>query len=533
MKLPRLSLASQILALQLVVIVLAVAIGAGVSVYIARQELDQTYEERARTVAASVAGMPSVLDAMHAPDPSRSLQPLAEGIRKAAGATFVVIADRNGLRLSHPNPALIGKPIDESPQAILKGETFVGIQSGTLGRSVRGKVPIRDPDGSVIGIVSVGFLEDSGPTSLLSEAPLIGSFLLVALALGTAGSLFLARRLKRQTFGLEPRELVGLLEQREASLHGIREGTVATDRNGRVTIANDEAARLLGLPPDVEGRVLGDILPPGRVRDVLMDPSPVQDYVVIAGDRVVVVNRMPVEVRGAIIGWVATLRDRTELERLVRQLGDARSLTDALRVQAHEFSNRLHTIAGLIELGHYDEAIRATTASSSLSQELSENLIERVGDPSLAALLLAKAALASERGVEFLLSSESDFTSRAVESRDLVTIVGNLVDNALDAVTSAPEILERRVEVSVRGSESGLELMVRDSGPGVPAEMSERIFAEGFSTKKPDGRSPRGLGLALVMQVVRRYEGSVTVRSEGMTTFDVRLPARRPAAVRA
>ena len=532
MKLPRLSLASQILALQLVVIVLSVAVGAGVSVLIARRQLDQTYEDRARTVALSVAGMPSVLDALHASDPSRTLQPLSEGIRKAAGATFVVIADKNGIRLSHPNPALIGKPLDETAQAILKGQTFVGIESGTLGRSVRGKVPIRDGDGSVIGIVSVGFLEDSGPTSLLSEAPLIGSFLVVALALGTAGSLFLARRLKRQTFGLEPGEMVGLLEQREASLHGIREGTLATDRAGRVTLANDEAARLLGLPDRVEGRVLGEVLPAGRVRDVLTEPSPVRDYVVIAGDRVLVVNRMPVEVRGEVIGWVATLRDRTELERLVRQLGDARSLTDALRAQAHEFSNRLHTIAGLIELGEYDEAIRKTTASSSLPQELSENLIQRVGDPSLAALLLAKAALASERGVEFLLSSESSFTSTTVESRDLVTIVGNLVDNALDAVTSA-DILERRVEVSVRSGAAGLELAVRDSGPGVPIELADRIFAEGYSTKAPDGRSARGLGLALVMQVVRRYDGTVDVTSDGMTTFSVKLPARRPVGVRA
>jgi two-component system CitB family sensor kinase len=526
----RLSLASQILLLQLAVIVTAVAVGAAVSVVIARQQLDRTYEDRAITIGQSVASMPSVRDALRDADPSRTLQPLAEGIRKAAGATFVVITDQRGIRLSHPNPALIGKPIDESPEDILRGQTFVGIQNGTLGRSVRGKVPIRDDTGTVIGLVSVGFKEDFGPTSLLSEAPLIGSFLIVALALGAGGSLFLARRLKRQTFGLEPREIVGLLEQREASLHGIREGTVAIDRAGRITLANAEARRLLGLPDKVEGRVLADVLPEGRARDVLTSESADPDQVVIVGDRVLVVNRVPVQVRGEPIGSVVTLRDRVELETLLRQLWDARSLTDALRAQAHEFSNRLHTIAGLLEMGKYDEAIRSTTAFSSLSQELSESLLTRVGDPQLAALLLAKAALATERGIEFLLSSDSDFTATAIDSRDLVTITGNLIDNAFDAVRT-PECLERRVEVSVRSDARGAELQVRDSGPGIAPDIRGKIFTEGFTTKSRSGRRRRGLGLALVMQVVRRYGGEVDVDTSGATTFLVKLPVREGAAV--
>jgi len=528
MKLPRLSLATQILALQLAVIVTAVALGAAVSLFIARRQLDQTYENSAHTVAASVAAMPLVLEGLHTAVPSRSLQPLAESIREATGATFVVIADSNGIRQSHPNASLIGKPIDESPQAILNGQSWVGIENGTLGRSVRGKVPIRETNGRVIGIVSVGFKEDTGPTSLASEAPLIGSFLVVALALGTAGSLFLARRLKRQTFGLEPGELVGLLEQREASLHGIREGTIATDRNGRITLFNDEARRLLTLPADANGLGLANLLPRGRVRDVLTGDSIEPDQMVIAGDRVLLVNRMPVVVRGENIGSVVTLRDRTELESLVRQLGDARTLTDALRAQAHEFSNRLHTVAGLVEMGRYEDAIRSITASSLLSQELSESLVERVGDASVAALLLSKAALASERGIEFLLSSDSDFSAASIESRDLVTIVGNLVDNALDAVRS-PECLERRVEVGLNSNDRGVELTVKDSGPGIPDEIMERIFAEGFTTKNGGGRRPRGLGLALVMQVVRRYGGEIAVDTAGNTTFSIRLPVRAKA----
>src|ERR1700716_3925529 len=236
MKRPRLSLATQILAFQLGIILAAVALGAVASVWWAQAQLEKRYEARALGIAQSVASMPSVRDALRDSDPSRTLQPLAEGLRRASGASFVVITDSKGIRMSHPNPALIGKPIDEAAKGPLSGQTFVGIENGTLGRSVRGKTPIVDGSGRIMGIVSVGFLVETVASQAADLGPQVGIFLLIALALGVSGSLLLARRLKRQTFGLEPREMVGLLEQREASLHGIREGTIATDRPGRITL---------------------------------------------------------------------------------------------------------------------------------------------------------------------------------------------------------------------------------------------------------------------------------------------------------
>src|SRR6266576_606180 len=368
---PRLSLASQILVFQLAIVLGALMIGAAASYLNESRQLDQRYEQRSLTIAQSVAGMPSVRDGLRDSDPSRTLQPLAEGIIKASGASFVVIASANGIRYSHPNPAMIGKPIDEDFHAVLVGKTWTGVEHGTLGVSARGKAPIFDGQNRVIGIVSVGFLEGTLSEQLAAMLPQLAFYLLVALALGVAGSLLLARRLKRQTFGLEPGEIASLLETREASLHGIREGTVPTD-----------------------------VLPPGRVRDLLIGEVTGADEVVLAADRVLVVSRMPVVVRGRTIGHVATFRDRTELEGLLRELDNARSLTEALRAQAHDFSNRLHTIAGLIELGRQDEAIQMTTESSSVSQELTESLLERVGDPVLGALLLGKSAVAAERDIQ-------------------------------------------------------------------------------------------------------------------------------------
>src|ERR1700686_3304730 len=231
---PRLSLASQILVFQLAIVLGALIIGAAASYLNESRQLDQRYEKRSLTIAQSVAGMPSVGDGLRDSDPSRTLQPLAEGIRKASGGSFVVIDGANGVRSPTPNPALTGKPIDEDFHTVLAGKTWIGHENGTLGASARGKAPIVDGQNRVIGIVSVGFLEGTLSQQLAAMLPQLALYMLVALALGVAGSIFLARRLKRQTFGLEPGEIAPPLGPREASLHGIREGAVATDVDGRI-----------------------------------------------------------------------------------------------------------------------------------------------------------------------------------------------------------------------------------------------------------------------------------------------------------
>jgi two-component system CitB family sensor kinase len=520
----RVSLASQILLFQLAIVLGALLIGAAASYLNESRQLDDRYEKRALNIAQSVATMPSVGDGLRDSDPPRTLQPLAEGIRKASGASFVVIAGANGIRYSHKNPAMIGKPIDEDFHTVLAGRTWVGVERGTLGRSARGKAPIFDGQNRVIGMVSVGFLEGTISDQLAAMLPQLGFYVLVALALGVAGSLLLARRLKRQTFGLEPEDIATLLEQREASLHGIREGTIATDDQGRITLVNDEARRLLRLSSASVGQRLNDVLPPGRVRDLLIGEATGADEVVLAADRVLVVSRMPVVVRGRTIGHIATFRDRTELENLLRELDNARGVTEALRAQAHDFSNRLHTIAGLIELGRQEEAIRLTTESSGVSQELTESLLERVGDPVLGALLLGKSAVAAERGIQFRLTSDSRLDGDAGHPRDLITVVGNLIDNALDAAATSSNGGPRWVEVSIHKADGDVVIQVHDSGPGIGGGDLGLIFSEGYTTKVAGPGSRRGLGLALVQQVAARRGGEVTVVNKGGALFTVRLP---------
>jgi len=530
----RLPLAYQILGFQVAIILVSALIGAAAAVWQASQELDRQSEQRSLAIAESVADNATIQNGLLTGDPQAGIQQAAEQVRRSTGASYVVVTDAGGIRYSHPNPALIGKPVDENPASVLAGRPWVGVQQGTLGLSARGKAPIFY-QGKVIGMVSVGFPEPALGQRLLSELPGFATTLLPSLAIGVIASWLLASRLKRQTFGLEPYEIAGLLEEREASLQGIHEGAVATDRNGIITLANDEARRLLALPADCVGRRVAQVLPQGRLLKFLSGGLNDEDEVLLAGERVLVASRRAIVVRGQTIGHVATLRDTTELTGLARGLG-VESLTDALRAQAHEFANRLHTIAGLMQVGRPEEAMKLIAQTSGLHQELTESLLERVGDPVLGALLLAKAAIASERGIELRVSDDTVMTrSNAgreqgpplLDSEDLITLLGNLIDNALDAAAASDD---RWVSVSVTEQDGELVIKVHDSGSGVPEGVDGQIFQEGFSTKMGPNRKRRGFGLALVRQVVRRNGGEVSVANEGGAMFTVRLPLKLAAA---
>ena len=520
MKRPRLS--TQIVLLQLAIIILTVGAGFAVSLIQARRQLDRSAGRESLMIAQTVAGIPAIRRAFATPDPARDIDPIAERIRKLTGASFVVVANKRGVRYSHPNPALIGQRLTDGAVP-LSGRTWVGVESGSLGRSMRAKVPLRDEFGDVIGLVSVGMTEKTLSAQLQDNLPVILIPSLLGLLLGAAGSVLLARRIKRQTFGLEPDEIGTLLEQREAMLHGIREGAIATDRSGRITVLNDEAERLLGLDSSALGRFIDEVVPAGRLREVLLGKVEGPDQVVLVGERVVVANRMPVDVRGRAIGAVITLRDRTELEGLLRELDDVRSLAEALRAQEHDFSHRLHVIGGLIELGRHDEAVQFITHSSLIHQKLAASFVDTVGDPILVALLLGKSVVASERGVELNVAAVGRLPEDLGDVRDLVTVLGNLIDNAIESVTASGGS-QGHVDVSIAVEGDELVLRVHDSGPGITPSLADEIFRHGFTTKVAGEGMRRGLGLALVAQVIERRRGRIAVENVDGALFTVALP---------
>jgi two-component system CitB family sensor kinase len=520
------TIASRFLLAVLGILLATVLIGGYLQVQLTKKTFDKQYEDRARAVADVAAQIPQITAAVAAGDPSHLIDAVASRIAKSSGASYVVVTDRTGLRYSHPKPALIGKHLEE-PVAVLDGKDHVGIDHGSLGRSANGKAPIFDASGRVIGQVSVGIVETRMAAAIRQQIAAIALYSAIALGIGVFVALVMARALKRTTFGLEPAEIGSLLQDREAMLHGIREGVIGFDAKQRITIINDEARRLLGLTDTVIGRPADEVVPPGRLLDLLTGRSEGSDQAILTDDFLLVANRNSVVVAGRDVGSVVTLRDRTELESLVRELHATTGLANALRAQEHEFTNRLHVIAGLIDLGEFDEATRFATAVTRHSLASSEDLRARIGPPVVAALLLAKLTVAAERDIELVITSSSHLDGADHDAQSLMTIIGNLIDNAMEAVAEQPA--PRLVTVTLANDE-GIRISVSDNGPGITAETVDAIFMDGYSTKSSRGQARRGLGLALVQRLVRRAGGTITVSSEGGARFEVSLPVRTPTS---
>ncbi|WP_285568898.1 sensor histidine kinase [Streptomyces sp. RTGN2] len=512
---------SQVLLMQLAVATGVTVLATGLFLAPLSAQLDDQAMRRALSIAQSTAAQPQIAESLLAtePEPRGPVQSAAERIRRATGAEYVVVMDRHGVRWSHPDPARIGRVVSTDPGEALAGLEVREIDDGTLGRSARGKVPLRDASGDIAGAVSVGIAYDSVRARLLAAIPGLLAYAGGALAVGALAALLISRRLQRQTHDLAFSDIAALLTEREAMLHSIREGVVALDRTGRIRLLNDEAQRLLGVGPEASGRPLAEALGTGRTADVLAGEVAGEDLLTVRGNRVLLANRMPTADGGAVV----TLRDRTELEHLGRELDSTRGLIDALRAQDHEHANRLHTLLGLLELELHEDAREFVTEVVGVHRATAEQVAERVRDPLLAALLVGKATVAAERGVALRIAPGTLLPDRLVDPRGLVTVVGNLVDNALDAAAGSDAAL---VEVGLRTEGRTVVLRVRDSGPGVPPAQRGSIFTEGWSTKELPAHGRRGLGLALVRRLAERQGGSVAVDTadEGGAEFTVVLP---------
>ncbi|MEU7110849.1 sensor histidine kinase [Streptomyces sp. NPDC046182] len=521
------SLAGQLFAMQ-VVLVAAVVAGCAVFAYLTdRSQAEETARRQVTALATAVAESPSVREAAGSPDPSARLQPYAESLRKRSAVAFVVIMAPDGTRWTHPEPDQIGRTYLGHIEPALRGATFSETHRGTLGRSVRTVAPVRD-DGRIVALVSAGITIEKISEQVREQVAALLGMAGAALALGGAGTYVINARLRRHTHGMNATELSRMHDYHEAALHAVSEGLVMLDGQRRIALINDGARELLGLDAEVVGRSAAELGLPVSLTTALLASEPRVDELHLTAERVLVVNTRPV-VGGERRGTVVTLRDRTELLALSGELTSERGFTQALRSQAHEAANRLHTVVSLIELGRVDEAVGFATAELELAQALTDRVVDAVGEPVLAALLLGKAAQANERGVELVLTEDSRIDDGLlppeIPARDLVTILGNLVDNAVEATSGAPHA---RVTVTARTCDGELLLRVSDTGPGIAEADRETAFDRGWSTHGPG----RGLGLALVRQAATRASGTVALTDtpEGGAEFTVRLPlVREPA----
>jgi sensor histidine kinase regulating citrate/malate metabolism len=492
------SLATQAIALQILVIAVVVLVGSALALFDARNDGDAAARQQVLGIATALADSPSTAAAIESGTATVTLQPVTEAVRKNTDIAFITIMAPDRTRFTHTDPTQIGGKYIGTIEPALQGHTFTEVYTGTLGPSIRAVAPVRDQSGRIVGLVSAGILQQSLAERWRSQVPIIAAVSLGALVIALVGVWAIRRRLLRQTHGLRPDELRVMYEHHDAILHSVSEGLIVIDRNG-VALVNDEARRLLSLPP---GPVERSDLP-----EFLHTSNPgARDEVHVTHDRVLVVNRSRVSDSDS---EVVTIRDRTELQGALGELSSLKVLTDTLRSQAHEAANKLHTIVTMVEMGRADEAVKFATHELELSQQLVDRLSSAVAEPALVALLLGKTAQADERGIELTVTEETHLPADADEvpltGQEMVTVLGNLIDNAMDACDRD----DPWVEVTVSQDNGTLLMRVADSGTGMDANTFEKAMQRGYSTKGADPEQ-HGLGLALVAQVVKRHNGTLT-----------------------
>jgi CitB family two-component system sensor histidine kinase MalK len=480
-----------------------------VSQRVVRQTQDY-FEDKAMNISHFMAESVVVKEALSGIRPKGEVQFLTETMRKISGVEFIVVVDMNGIRYSHPNPDMIGNRFVGGDDAqVYLGQEYTSIAEGTLGKSMRYFTPVYDATGTQIGAIAVGILMNIIEDTLTSTRWMVLIGVLAGFVVGIPGAFLLAGRIKKVLFGLEPDEIARLFEEKNALVQSVREGILGVDKNMRITVVNEEAARLFaiaGISEDVMGQNVEEVIPNTNLHRVIETGQPEYDQEQELFGLQILTNRLPVKVNDNIVGAVATFRDKTEITRLAEQLTGVRLYADALRSQTHEFMNRLHVILGLVHMGHYERVLKYIKEVSIQIQDEVGYVASRIKDPVMAGFVMAKLSSARERGVSFNLTEATyvpEINDPASES-DISTILGNLIENAMEAVSTKEE---KKINVHLIFQDGILSMVVSDSGDGIHSELREKILEKGYSTRGEH----RGLGMHFIMQIINSYGGSLEI----------------------
>ncbi|MFE1663505.1 ATP-binding protein [Microbacterium sp. P02] len=536
---------TQLLLWQLASVIAVVGVCTAVFTWLGVQQLRAEAESASLSIARTVAadGDVRALVARYSADPGTpaadalrggDLETLAAGVERSTGALFVVITDDHGIRLAHPDPARLGEEVSTSYADALAGRENVAWESGTLGESARAKVPVYGPGTTTpVGEVSVGFARASVFDDLPPLLIGVGVAALLALGIGALVAFFVRRRLERLTLGVQPEELAALVQNQAAVLDGAGEGVVAYTVDGHITVANTAARRLLGLG-DIVGRGIRDLdLPADLVAAMGVESARDADAPIVLGDHVVFVDARRVSRAGRDLGVVVVIRDRTDVVRLSERLESVATMTNALRAQRHEFANRLHVAAGLIDArrvtdarAYLDEVLEVSRASPA------EGDVAGVDEPFLRSLLEALSVDAAERGVRLHVGERSLVLGQVAAPEDVATVLGNLVDNAIRAAIAAPE--PRWVDVELLDDGDTLVVTVADSGGGVAdaASLFDRLPGVPDVVVGDDVHG-HGIGLPLARDIARRFGGDLWLVEPGGGGSGAVFTARMPRTMAA
>lgn len=493
------------------VVLFALAAGGGVAVGSILHLQEKELGRRLLVTAKTAASLPVIVAGLEDAALQPKLREAAEKIGIIHDATYVVVLDMQHKRLSHPVPDRVGtfsRGTDEGPA--FAEHSYVSKAKGELGTALRAFVPVMDSMHVQIGTVLVGRVLPSPREVILPFAGQISTVLLLSLLVGLAGSWALARQIKKEMFDMEPLEIARLLMERDATFHAMHEGVIAIHNDERIAVFNERARQIFHIGGDVVGRPIRDVLPDTRLPEILELDAPVYQQEIFIGGQHIVSNRVPIRVQGHTVGAVAIFQDRTEVARMAEELTGVKALVETVRVQNHEYMNRLHTIGGLIQLGQGEKALDYLFRMSDEREQLNRFLGTRFFHDSLTGLLLGKISRGRELGIDVRIDPHSRLQRfpKHLDHHDFVVLLGNLIENAFDSLASAPE--PRWVLVSLEQDDEQLSMLVEDNGCGMDELVRQRMFERGFSTKPGDGR---GIGMFLIAGIAEKGGGTIRVES--------------------
>lgn len=482
-------------------------------------------EEKAQIVARTVSKSHVVMNALEDRQNLTGVQEYTKDIQTATNVMFIVVMDMNGIRMTHPNAEQIGRPFvggDEKPA--LKGKEYVSTSRGTLGKSVRAFTPIYNEKKEQIGVVAVGISLERLETAVGRSHKNIIIVTALGLMIGIIGAILLARYIKKILLGLEPFAISKILEERSTMLQSVHEGIIAVDNTSTITLVNKSALQILkkaGLSQKPVGMKIYEYMPSTRLDQVLQTGQPELDEEQNINGVSILVNRVPLIVNGQVVGAISTFRDKTEVNQLAEQLTGVRTYAEALRAQSHEFMNRLHVILGMVQLKSYDQLSKFIRTLVDYRNQEFGSITQHIKDPALAGFIMGKLSFAREENVDLSIESSTIIPEPAATktTHALITILGNLIDNAIEAMADAEE---KTMEVNFSYHNKWLTIEVFDSGPGISNEQQKEIFKKGYSTKGEN----RGYGLYLVDKSIKDLGGDLTIDSKLLlgTNFYIQIP---------
>ncbi|ABR49117.1 signal transduction histidine kinase regulating citrate/malate metabolism [Alkaliphilus metalliredigens QYMF] len=516
-----------------VLVIVIVTISIYTTMYFATRQMVSNIQREMDTnimnVAQVLANSAIVIEGIRTGDYEESaIQPFVEKILATTEQVeVIVVADMEGLRYGHNLRERLGQRFvgGDELRVLEHGDSYLSEATGTLGRQIRAFVPVYDLDThEQLGFVMTANLTQTIRGIRRQRVITIMLVSSIGLFLGIIGAVLLARNIKKILLGLEPEEISKLYLEKQGMLDAIHEGIIAIDENLQITLINDSATKLLGTQnTDVIGKNVLDVFPTSRLPEVLRTGIAEYNREQVINNTFIITNRVPITDGEKIVGAISTFRDKTLITRLAEEVTGVRLVVDALRANTHEFMNKLHVILGLMEIGELQEAKRFIVNVRENQQQIISLVTEKIKDPAIIGLLLGKVSRAKELGITMNISEDSCLEKRKdiINSNTLITIIGNLIENAMDAVSNSREE-DKTIDISIRESLENIRIEVKDVGVGIEEKDRPYIFDRGFSTKE----GSRGIGLALIKEMVENLGGNITVidHVEKGTKFSIILP---------